>query len=177
MSYRRTFLMSLALVAMLTGMALAQPGPRGRQHQGAVGRGAGPEMRIERLVERLDLTEQQQEAIETIQDDARKAGRELHKQLARLQNQRGGEMLADNPSEKTLVSLTEQMGAIKTQLQVHRLKTRLAVRAQLTDEQRDQMALTELRRGGRGGRFECDGEGRRGPADDGQGRRGGRRLR
>jgi len=174
---RRTFLTSLALVAVLTSTVLAQPGSRGRQLQRDADRGAGPEMRLERLTERLDLSEQQQQAIEAIRDDARKAGRELHKQLARLQNQREGEMLADKPSEKALVSLTEQIGAIKSQLQVHRLKTRLAVRDQLTEEQRDQMTMLEHRRGGRGGRFMCDGDGRRGSADDGPERRGGRRQR
>lgn len=177
MNNQRTFLMSLTLVALLSGMALAQPGPRGRQHHDNCGRGAGPEMRLERLAERVELTEQQQQAIDTIRDDARKAGRELRKQLAVLRNQREGEMLTDEPSEKVLVSLTEQIGSIETQLQVNRMKTRLAVRSQLTEEQRDQMAMMNHRRGGRGGRFLCDGEGRGGPADDGPGRRGGRRQR
>lgn len=176
MMNRRTLLMGLTLVTMLAATALAQPGPRGRQHQDRPDRGAGPEFRLERLAERLDLTDQQQEAIAAIQEEARKAGRDLHKELARLQNQRRGEMLEDNPSEKTLVDLTEQMGAIKTKLQVHRLKTRLAVQAQLTEEQRDQMMLMNHRRGGRGERFGCDGSG---PCitDDDQGRRGRGRQR
>jgi Spy/CpxP family protein refolding chaperone len=174
---RRTLLMTLALVAMLASFATAQPGPRGRQHQDRNERGAGPELRIERLAERLDLTDQQQEAIAAIQEDARKAGRDLHKELARLQNQRRGEMLEDDPSEKTLVDLTEQMGAIKTKLQVHRLQTRLAVQAQLTEEQRDQMMLMNHRRGGRGERFACDGSGPCNADGDDQGRRGRGRRR
>ena len=104
--------------------------------------------RLERLTGLLDLSEEQEEAIEAIQEQARAEGVELKKQQARLRNEIEGELLADQPSESKLVRLTEELGALRTQLQVIRLKARLAVRAELTDEQRDQLVLM----GGRGGR-------------------------
>jgi Spy/CpxP family protein refolding chaperone len=134
-----------ALLALAAGSALAQ-GPRGR-HGGGFPDGDG--IGAERLAW-LDLSEDQRKAVDGILDQARQEGVELRKEQARLRNQIQGEMLADQPSESRLIELTEEMGALRTQLQVIRLKARLAVRAQLSEEQRDQLMLRGDRLG-RGG--------------------------
>ena len=175
MTHRTRTLIVIALVAVLAATALAQPGRAPRARAGGPGHcDMGPGWRLERMAEVLDLTEAQQTAIAELQEKARDQAVELRKDLARLRNQKHGEMLKDTPSEKTLVELTEKMGEIRTKLQVQRMQTRLAVREQLTAEQRDQMLLMGPRHGGRGGRGgpgcdggPCDGSGR-------ENRRGGR---
>ncbi|MEZ4388040.1 MAG: periplasmic heavy metal sensor [Candidatus Krumholzibacteriia bacterium] len=169
MTNRRTMLVSCALVTLAASLAAAQPGPDRGGHRGREGWGPDPEPRIERLAQRLDLTAEQQTAILAIEAEARQAGRELDKELARLRNQRQGEMLKDEPSEKALVDLTEKMGAVRTKLQIVRLKARLAVRAQLTADQRDEMMLMGRHGRGRSGGCDGDGPGRGGPE---AGRRG-----
>ena len=93
------------------------------------------------LAQRLDLSEEQVAAIEAIHEKARQDGVELRKDLMRLRNELKGEMLQDNPAEKTVLDLNKKMGAVKTELKAIRLKTRLAVRNELTPEQRDKMLM------------------------------------
>jgi Spy/CpxP family protein refolding chaperone len=50
-----------------------------------------------------------------------------------------GEMLKDEPSEKRVTELVQQIGQLRTQQHLTRLKQRLAVRNLLTPEQRDRM--------------------------------------
>lgn len=159
----------LSIILMTAGVAVAQGpgkgmgkgmghgmgqgmGMRGHFH-GEMGSGQG--FRLERMAARLNLTDEQQEAIKVIQENSRDQGLQLRKEMMRLQNEMQGEMLKDNPSEKTVLTLNEKMGDTKTELKANRLKTRLAVREQLTPEQRDQMLMMgdNGRRGGRG----CDG--------------------
>jgi len=171
--------LALVTVALVATAAVAQPNraPRAGGPGGPGGWDAdGPGWRLEHLAEVLDLTDDQKAAIEKLHEDAREQAVDLRKELARLRNQRQGEMLKDAPAEKTLVELTEKMGEVRTELQVLRLKTRLAVREQLTAEQRDQMLLMGPRHG-RGGRHGGWGRGCDGPCD-GAGRgdwHGGRR--
>ncbi len=145
---------TLAVVALAT--AAAAQGPHGKHglhglHAERISAAEFPgfESQLDHLHHLLDLTEEQETAIEAILDESRAQGVELRKQQARLQNAIDGEMLADQPSERDLVDLTEEMGALRTELQVLRLKARLDVRAELTDEQRDRMLLVGERRGHR----------------------------
>lgn len=169
----------LALVVVAAGTALAQGPGVGKGHgcgfggdcQG-VDRG---EMRMERMVQRLDLTEEQAESIAKIREEGRSANAKLRKEMMRLRNELQGELLKDDPSRKSVLDLNEKMGALRTQMRANRLENRLAVREQLTPEQRDRMLLSgESGRGGQAGRGDrcgmhsergrggCDGPARRG---------------
>ena len=161
-----TVVMILAAV-LAASTALAQGPGRGGcgSHGPMFGPGAGDEL-PPMMVERLDLSEDQQAAIAEIRAKARAEGVELRKEMLRLRNELQGEMLKDEPSEKTLVDLTERMGELRTRMQIQRVKTRLAVRRQLTPEQRDRMLMMGA---GRHGAF---GPGGRGPGMCGPGRSG-----
>ena len=153
----------VTLVSVTVGMASAQ-GP-------GSGKGKGPDFRLGRMAAHLELTEDQQASIKALKEKAGSEGMQVKKELARLKNQIEGEMLKDVPSEKTVLSLNEKMGALKTELKANRLKTRLAVRELLTPEQRDKMLTirgngregrSKGHRGGRGfgrGMGQCDGSG------------------
>ncbi len=142
----------LAIILMSAGLAAAQGRGGGMrqgmghgQGMGICGSGSddgfGPGHRIEMMTKHLGLSEKQQAAITGIFEDGRKTGLESRKKLMRLRNELQGEMLKDNPSEKTILGLNEEMGKLKTEMRAVRLKTRLAVREELTLEQRDQMLM------------------------------------
>jgi len=146
---KQTIVIVLCLATLATG-ALAQNGRGPSNCRAPHAEGFFPARHLDRMAEILDLTDEQRTAIEGLQQEGREQGVELHKDVARLQNQIEGEMLADEPSSKTLVDLTEQVGALRTQLQVIRLKTRLAVRDQLTGEQQDKWLLMGEKHGRHG---------------------------
>lgn len=153
------------LILVTTGAGLAMA-------RGHAGPGPGPEARLERMAARLDLSAEQQEAIKALHENNRARSLPLRKEMMRLENELKGEMLKDSPSEKAILSLNEKMGQIKTELKANRLKTRLAVREQLTPEQRDKMLMMgEGRRGqGRGGEGSHGRNFRGHPGGPGQGR-------
>jgi Spy/CpxP family protein refolding chaperone len=167
-------LMLATLVMVFAAAALAQ-GPGGRYGHG-MGKGSGagifgPEHRLEVLAEKLELTEEQVAAIEGIRESGREKGIELHKEMMRLQNDLEGELLKDEPNEKSALNLVDKIGALRTEIQAQRMKGRLDMRQQLTPEQRDKMLMMSDRfQGGRHGRGggrgmgphgdrECDGSG------------------
>jgi len=168
MTRTRTIGVVLILMAGLMAAAQAQPGPVGRGPQadrpaGCDLRGDRDEMRLERLAAVLELTDEQKTAIAGLHEKARAERTELRKEIARVRNELQGELLKDSPSEGKVVQLTERIGELRTKLQVDRVKTRLAIRAQLTPEQRDRLLLMD-QRPGRGhrhghGRGDCGGRG------------------
>lgn len=142
-------------MAMAAVPALAQRGPAfgaGRGQALAAGDGDfGPFG--DRLARRLDLSDAQREAIAKIHENGRARDLPLRKQLRQLRHELKGEMMKDAPSESAVQSLVERIGDVRTNLQKARLADRLAVRSQLTEEQRDRLLAM---------------------GDDGPGRRGGR---
>ncbi|MGD9548768.1 MAG: Spy/CpxP family protein refolding chaperone [Candidatus Krumholzibacteriia bacterium] len=152
-------LLIAATAATAQGPGQGARGPRGaRCGQEGFGPGHGGGCGGAFMAERLDLTEEQQAAIDKIREEGRKENLDLRKQMMRLRNELHGEMLKDDPSEKTVLDLTNRMGEIRTRLQGNRVKHQLAVRKVLTPEQRDRMLLMgdggPRGRGGRGPGFQ-----------------------
>lgn len=158
-------LASLAIVLILAAgaaVAGAQPGPE-----------RGPRGdRWERMADRLNLTEAQKQSIGAIREEHRTQQMEGRKQIVQLEAQLRTLMLADAPDEAAALKLVDQLGALRARQEAGRVKMRLAIREQLTPEQRTQFILMEdrLGKGTRGGRgFRGDGPGHRG---DGMGHPG-----
>ena len=135
-----------------------------------------------RMARRLELTDAQQDAIAKIFEAGRARDLPLRKQARLLRHDLQGEMMKDDPSEKTVLALSKQAGDLRSQLQAGRLLDRLAMRKLLTEDQRDKLMMIG---GGRGG-FDPGGprgpymHGGRGPGRPGADgmdaeRRGGRR--
>lgn len=178
--WKTALLLTLSVLALTFAAAALAQGPQGRSGQGR-GRQGEPGLRLEMMTEKLELTTDQVAAIEKIQETGREKGTELRKDMMRLRNELEGEMLKDEPSEKTALQLVEKIGGLRTEMQAGRMQVRLEVRRLLTPEQRDRMLVMNQgsrrgadRRGGhgRGNRCdnECDGSGR----GQGEGRRGAR---
>ena len=141
---------TLAAVILAAGPTLAQ-GSGGKWSRGAAPGGHGcdtMEFRMERMAARLDLTDEQVEAITGIREGGQKQILEMRKEMMRLRNELQGELLEDEPSEGEVVSLTEKIGDLRTRMQVDRAKNRLAVVKLLTPEQRDKMLV--MGHGGKG---------------------------
>jgi Spy/CpxP family protein refolding chaperone len=157
MMNRRTIIILTVTVACLAAaVAMAQGHGRG-EGQGR-GMRQGREGHFEMMVEHLDLTEAQQEAIETIREENQASNLALAKESSRLENELEGELLKDDPSEKVVLELNSKLGELRTEHKANGLKTRLAIRKQLTPEQRDKMLAFQGSRG-RGGQNSCGGPG------------------
>ena len=141
------FIVSSLAILLLSGfVATAQA-----QGPGGQGRFGDFEQRFEKMAEQLDLTADQTQAIKKIREAGRAEGQKIHKQIMRLQNEKRGELLKDEPDAKTAISLAKEIGSLRTDLRVNRLENRLAVRKMLTTEQRDKMLRFGARHGRRAG--------------------------
>ncbi|MBE0566263.1 MAG: Spy/CpxP family protein refolding chaperone, partial [Krumholzibacteria bacterium] len=147
----KTIALGTAIVAvfMFSGLALAQ-GPGGGPGKG-MGRGAGaccdqdgPGRGLERLAARLELNEEQTKAVADLHAKQRERNLALRTDLMRLRHELEGEMLKDQPDAKAVKSLAGKIGELRTAMQQNRLETRLAVRQQLTPEQRDRMRFVSF---------------------------------
>lgn len=135
-----------AVILIMAAAAGAKPGPSPR--------GCGDDAFPARMCERLDLTADQTAAIAKIRDESRERGRETRKEILRLRHELQGIMMQDKPDAAAAERLIARMGELRTEQQTRRMKTRLAIRDQLTQEQRDQLPLPgdgPRDRGGRGG--------------------------
>ncbi len=146
------YTMMLAIVVLIAGAAIAsaQPGP---------GRGPRGEDGWARLAERLGLSEEQKQAIGAIREEGRARQLETRKQVVQLEAQLHTLMLADAPDEAAALKLVKQISDLRAEQQAGRVKMRLAIRKQLTPEQRAQVILME----GRHGRGPREHRGGRGP--------------
>ncbi len=149
--------MLLLMAALVWSAAPAEAGPDGQGRKGP-----GPNA----ILARLDLTAEQKARVKEIRETGQAETRSLAKAMTRLRHELQGEMLADEPDPANVRELAQQIGDIRTKQEIRRLETRLAVRQELTPEQREQLLLMEQRRA----RPERQGQGPRGPGRGGSNR-------
>ena len=127
-----------ALLAIFSLPALAQPSGPDRQP---------PEFNLERMADRLDLSEQQRSDIKTIMEtgktafkptiDAMQANREVLEELIN----------SNNPDQDQIQSLAETQGDLFTESLLHRASMQQQLTAILSEEQRIKMqAYKDVRR-------------------------------
>ncbi len=141
----------LVMVATTTTIALGQHGhgrgqDRDRDHREHRGD------REERMVRTLDLTDEQQEAIEDLRVAHAKAVKADQDALRLKMVQLRSETTEESPNKSDIDQLTDEIGALQTNLLKARVSHKMEVRAILDDEQKikfDQMHRKRLHRGGR----------------------------
>jgi Spy/CpxP family protein refolding chaperone len=135
---------TLALLAGLTvpGASLAQPPHGGPHHHGNPGR------LVEEHADQLGLDSETREAIRAIVRDSREAGDVFRSEQERLHRKMRELLEADEPNEHEVMRLADAIGRVETTMHKHRLSTLLAIRRQLTPEQRAE--LVEMRKDERG---------------------------
>lgn len=136
---------------------MPQASPDGREPGG---RGPGA-----RLLEELDLTTEQAQRIQAIEEQAKTNSEALHEQMHQADDALRSQ-LASDASASELRQQHQQVQALRQQLDDQRFETMLQIREVLTAEQRTQLAdLMQKHRGnhrgpgGPGGPGEPDGSG------------------
>ncbi len=149
----RDWITRAALIGALLAMgtpALAGDGFGGRHGH------RGPPLGevLERHAAELGLDEAAVGRIRAIEETSRPERDALREELHGLRTDLHALLEADAPDEAAVMAQVEEIGAVKTELQKHRVRTLLAVRAELTPEQRAKLVeLREARRAKRHGRF------------------------
>jgi Spy/CpxP family protein refolding chaperone len=142
-------LLAMVFVPAAVGsIAAAQYMNRG-QGEANVANGPVAERPMHRMMgNRMGLTEDQQKAIAKIREDAEATRLPQIKEMMRLRTEMQSELLKDQPDQAAVHNLAQQMGDLRTQMQIKILDQRMAIRNLLTPEQRDRMLM--MRRGGQG---------------------------
>ncbi len=130
----------MALAALAFAASLIASPASAQRGQGRAADRERPD-RIDRMAERLDLTDEQKAGIERIMEAGREKAVTHRKEMARLRHEMKGEMLKDDPGESALQKTIERIGALRTKHQVDRMKDRMAIRRLLTPEQRDRWLM------------------------------------
>ena len=135
---RKLVVVALSSLFLAAPLALAG-GPHGGFHHGRA-----PEAKMERHLEKLGLEPEQMERVRGIlasSKEARQANREkireAYREMRALLDQ-------ESPDEAAIMEQAGKMGELKTEEHKAMLRTLLAVRAELTPEQREK--LKELKR-------------------------------
>lgn len=136
---RRTLLAAAAL--LLGGVLVAAVGhARPRFHGPGPG---GPGGFVERHADQLGLDAAQQEAITAIVAESHEGGTALHQEMRALRGELHELLMQDPPDVEAVMAQADAIGAVDVALHKHRLSTMIAIRNQLTPEQRE--SLQELR--------------------------------
>jgi Spy/CpxP family protein refolding chaperone len=123
-----------------------------------------------RMLQFLDLSEEQQAAVDKLREGRQDIRVAHRKEMMRLRNELEGLMLQDKPDAAKARKLITKMGEMRTEMKVQAMEHRLEIRELLTDEQIDKLIAHKGKLGGRGqGRrhggdrgcgFDCNGKGR-----------------
>ena len=130
---KRRIMMSLVVVVMLVGsayLAAAAGGP------GFHGKGGGPGMRMERMVEVLDLTDTQKEKVSAILKAEQEKTAPLRQQLAENREKMMQTTLSEKFDEAAVRAIATKQAQIKTEMMVSHARAKSEIHALLTPEQR-----------------------------------------
>lgn len=110
--------------------------------------------RMEQLLQQLDLSSEQSQQIEAIQEQFRSENEALWQEI-QANKQQMGNLLSSDASNEELRQQYQQLQSLRQQLSDNRFENMLQVRDVLTPEQRNELAqIMEQRRGRRGGGFQ-----------------------
>ena len=123
------------LIVGILGVSGFAFGDRGHYGGGWSGKGFSTE-KIERMADRLDLSDEQRDAVHEIVDKARPAFREYRKDLREGRKQLMELATRDEFDKAAIASLADNQGKIIAEMIVHGAEVMNDVRAVLTLEQR-----------------------------------------
>ncbi len=154
MTLQRTALLATASLIFTMGgtfaltqshQTLAQTTPPASTNQAPPQRGD----RGMRVFEQLNLSTEQSQRIQAIQEQERTGSQGLHQQLQQAHEQLRS-LMASNASADQLRQQHQQVQNLKQQLDDRRFETMLSIREVLTSQQRTQLAQLEQQHRGRG---------------------------
>jgi Spy/CpxP family protein refolding chaperone len=140
----------IGLALPITGLAQPPGGPEGRAHRWGHRGDRGPERFIEQHAEELGLSAESLEAIEKIVDDSRARSEALHEELRGEHEALRALLEQEMPDESAVMAQAEAINARKLQAHENRLGAMIAIRHQLTPEQRQELVRIREERVQRG---------------------------
>jgi len=153
---------AVALAALLVSSAAYAQGGPGRRGRGGHGMGHGP-----RVMQQLDLSEDQQAQIQQLRREAREESSAAREDLQQLRGELQQLWQADQPDASAILAKQGQMDALRSVVRARRTELRMDIQGILTAEQRARMAEVRAERRAGGG-----GEGRMGRRGRGRGHGG-----
>ena len=127
--------LSLAWVTASPGIGSAFPG-----HGGPSGPSfAGPGSHLEHKLQSLDLPAETRDQILALIDASRATTRPLREQIEEKSVELRRLMQADELSETDVLARVDELGELMTEVRKEHIRTMLAVRPYLTEEQREQL--------------------------------------
>ena len=129
---------ALAGLASFATPALAGPGDGPRGH------GA----RFEKVLSTLGLDAAQKEKVEAILESAKPQREAMHAKMRESWQGMRTLLEQENPDQAAVLSRADEIGQLKTEMLKERFKTMLAVRAELTPDQRAKLKAEMMKHGG-----------------------------
>ncbi len=124
----------LPVLVLAASLANARP-PGERGH-----RGPPPIDRVlERHAERLGLEDAVRDEIRRIAAESRDESEPVRERLRELRKEMRSLLAAETPDESRVMEQAERIGAADVELEKHRLRATLRIRALLTKQQRDEL--------------------------------------
>ena len=154
---KRIIATSVAVIMVASFASLATAG--GRRGKGKHNHMKGD--RIMKVFGKLDLSAEQQTAIETIQKEARAEAEPLRQQGRNLMKQVREAWNNGSPDEKAIIALHRQVHALKGQLAELRIEARIDTLAVLTAEQKEKLASLKAERKAKWAERKANGKGKR----------------
>lgn len=155
MNFRKTLLTGMAVgMASLSAIALAgnpdrddDCGPKGGKfmHHRMMGDMHGPEMRLEHITKRLDLSAEQESQVDKILDEAKVESEPLRERMkAGMEAER--EAVEARKPEDELKALARNTADTRVEMMVHGFAVEEKIRAVLTDEQKAELDEMKAKR-------------------------------
>jgi hypothetical protein len=101
---------------------------------------------IERLAGELGLDTETRARVEALAEASRQSQAELHDELGAQHEAMRDLLMQSEPDEAAVMKQAEAIGALETEMQKQRLRTLLAIRRELTPEQREKLGAIHARR-------------------------------
>lgn len=125
---------AILALSLFSTVSLAMP------RHGDESRGERHEQRIERMLERINATEQQRSAIQDIHQQRHAGIRALHEKMKAVREQLRSIDVAAADYDQQVGSMANQKGYLVEQMTIWRAETRRQISLVLTPEQRAQLA-------------------------------------
>jgi Spy/CpxP family protein refolding chaperone len=146
----KTLILSALLAGLLSGMPIVNAhGDEHRSERMTHHQRHMQDMRhmgFERAFAKLDLSEAQQSAIDSLKQENRTASAGVHEQLKSLHEQLKQAMRADDVNESEVRGLTSQIADLRSTMMIQHAKVRKQALAILNDEQRAKFEEMKARR-------------------------------
>ena len=157
---KKTVLITMVSMLLISSVLFAQPGCK----PGSMGckPGGDKEQCMTMMQEKMDLTEDQFAKITKLKATMKMDCGTDKKEIVILKNKLEGIMLQENPDMNKAEKLIREIGKLKTEKKVNKMKMKMSIRSILTEEQQMKMGgmMMGCDKKGHGGKMGCDKKGK-----------------